>query len=147
MTDLWKLEEDLNEARESLDSARDAGDDGAVEIFEKAFAEALEAFERAKRWECVNKLMKVYRAGLTTGLPREYVDYHRDLAIEALPRLPGRVVHTEDVTDGWGLDRMTVLRAVVIQKDGTASVYQWHDEHDEGAWFRETGAGQVRTDY
>lgn len=90
----------------------------------------------------IEQKMKAYRIGMTQ-LPEEYIAYHKDLAETALSELKkqGVIVHAVSmVSDGWGIDSMKVLQAIV-EENNTLSKIIWHDANSEGAWFVSSPCG------
>jgi len=94
--------------------------------------------------EMVKVKMDAWRdAGNWAPVPAEYVQFHKDLAYQALPKLVqehGLTVHkTWEGDQGW-MDGMNVLYAIIEERSGRLVKLSWHDsnqeffEHGSGSW-------------
>jgi hypothetical protein len=87
-------------------------------------------------YETIGPLMKRWRSnGCPYGVPQSYITYHENLARQALEDLKrdGCKVHSTTMErDGWMMDDMKVLVAVVEEPNGRLCKLVWHDSHDDG---------------
>lgn len=96
--------------------------------------------ERVALPDSIRSQMVAWREGFAS-FPKDYIDFHKTLAENALDLLK----HSEQVTvhrvyvasDGW-MDGMRVVYAIIEERSGRLVKLSWHDGNQE---FFEHGAG------